>query len=874
MAENKHVDSEEELETSVDIGDIWKLAKEKPTKAPTYQTWDIFENPSFDEPHIPYITEAGPQVFDAALASKSDILGINNVEHVVLRTDVFASSLVSLGLGRSSVLYDWDDDKNSFVQKLDKFRISGCTGSSLASVQSTFLECGNSTKALKTFVDTVYERKRSPGQIALADAVSTVLGSLQARLNVPVSSVGSILQIQAMFRPAEQILICFRQLIKSISSSQTDEAMLSLLFDEIQRLEHSTGWLRNILQEVLSRVSATWLEFAAGWLGTQRESGLPITKDGPGKSFVRVEDKSWVDELGIELFQPDYILDRERIPSFMSDEDAKSLFETGRSLRFLRSHHESHPLANSDVIASANPPSLDWQFSWQGIEQIEAKALRYEKDLAAAVKKYSNTNTIISDSSENVAEQLEELNLFGKPAEEMQNHFLASIDLLNQPLNAGSRESPDQLSSILQQVLAKADGPASVDNDVSLAPPVSLVPALSFCPIIATQARIINGTCMRLFFKSHNLREHLSVQRGFHLLGNGVFSSRLAHALFDPDLETAERQPGVARTGSTMGLRLGGRENWPPASSELRLALMGILTESYNATIAGTAEKALPGDLSFAVRDMTEKEIAKCMDPNSIEALDFLRLSYKPPSPLEAVITPISLYKYDQLFKLLLRVSRMLFVVDQLFRDGTDRTSHWQKIDTSSQKFRIEAHHFITSLSAYFFDTGIAATWRTFENKLDQIEARINTDEHNVTLGQHEGLDKLREYHEHVLDRILFALLLRKRQKPIMNLLEEIFGLILKFSKYSRSRAAGSYDEDGGENHVNAIHAAFRKKVAVFITVCRGLSERKSYGEKTGIGKGERGSGGLFGDGGLVEENTVGQLVLRLEMSDYYSRTG
>jgi hypothetical protein len=257
------------------------------------------------------------------------------------------------------------------------------------------------------------------------------------------------------------------------------------------------------------------------------------------------------------------------------------------------------------------------------------------------------------------------------------------------------------------------------------------------------------------------------------------------------------------------------------------------------------------------------------MNADSIEALDFLRLFYKPPAPLEAVITPMILFKYDQLFKLLLRVIRMLYVVSALFRDATDRSSQWRDVDFVSQRFRIEAHHFISSVSGYFFDTGIETTWRIFERKLDQIEIRIDSADDNIALGQNEGLDKLRDYHERVLDRIMFALLLRKRQQPIMQLLEEIFTLILQFSKYSRRRALGVEKEDAADEEVKEMYLKFRRKVGVFITVCRGLSEKKGYGEKRAS---DTRAAGLFDGDDLAEENTIVHLLTRLEMSDYYSK--
>ncbi|KAF4626823.1 hypothetical protein G7Y89_g11334 [Cudoniella acicularis] len=815
-------------QASVDVGDIWLLADELPLSEPNYYSWDAFESTKFTEQQTPYITETGPSTFDVAVAASEDFLNIDNTDHLVLQSKIYASSVLALGLGRSSVLFSWDGSKRSFVPTHPEIRISGYTGSSLDDFLTTFIDCGNITRFLQNFIDNSYMKNFTPGRIALADSVSTLLATIQSRLSASTSMHNSILQLQALFLPAHSILKCFQRIVTNVSTTRSDESMLSTIFQEIQLLEHRTDSLRGILLEIMSRVSQPWLEFSGEWLGLQREAGLSLTKEGNGKSFVKVEKKEWIDEQGLELQEPDFILDIDKVPSFIAPEDARAMFEVGRSLRFLKDHHADHPLARADVVASAKPPTLKWKFSWQDIVAVESKALQYEKDLTTAIQQFSNTNTPLS---KNVSMppvengQFFQLDFFGKPEGEVQAHVLASITTFNEPLQ--EIKQSDQLATELNSYLISRGDSDYHYSDSIFAPPISLVPLLSFNPIISAQARIVNGTCMRMFFNSHKLREHLELQRSFHLLGNGVFSSRLSHALFDPELESAERQRGVARSGNIMGLRLGGRDTWPPASSELRLALMGVLTESYvsdkdlRKSHAGTYldQTSLPGDLSFAVRDMSEEEIQECMDPNSVEALDFLRLSYKPPAPLDAIITPIILYKYDQLFKLLLRVIRMLYVVSALFRDATDRTSYWQGIDPVAQRFRIEAHHFISSICGYFFDTGIEATWRVFQRKLDQIEERINSDADNITLGQNEGLDKLRDYHERVLDRIMFALFLRKRQQPVLKLLEEIFTLILHFSKHSRQRALGEKRKFGTDDEVKEMYFKFRKKVGVFITV-------------------------------------------------------
>jgi hypothetical protein len=413
----------------------------------------------------------------------------------------------------------------------------------------------------------------------------------------------------------------------------------------------------------------------------------------------------------------------------------------------------------------------------------------------------------------------------------------------------------------------------SLESD-KLSPHWALVPLLSFGPVIEAQSSLVNQECMKLLFRSHGLRTHIDLLKQYFLLGNGLLCSRLSHALFDPNLSTAERRAGVALGGGMMGLRLGGRQTWPPASSELRLALMGVLSECYETPYAAAptdqtaplrgAKSDLPGDLSFAVRELSQEEIDRCMDPDSLEALDFLRLSYKPPAPLRPVIAPTVLLKYDRVFKLLLRVLRMLYVANELFAT----TNKMPEESSASLRFRIEARHFIRQIASYFFDVGLTAPWRRFEAWLDRVEAestaepvepvaagaRRSANENNKACSP----DALREKQEQVLDEIMSVLLLRKRQAPVLRLLEETFAVVLRFAKgLGRKRRA----EDGGGETPEALYRLFRKKVEVFVTVCRGL------GEKMGTGTASSGAGGGGG-------NSVEHLLVMLDMSGYYGKRG
>ncbi|OBT72773.1 hypothetical protein VF21_08630 [Pseudogymnoascus sp. 05NY08] len=896
--------------------DIWSFAPEEELKSANYLTWDAFDEQREEAPQTCYVSEGGPQLFDAAVADDTNPLQIDNQDAVVVSGSTYASSLLALGLGRDSVLFTWNEDTKEFECTLKSVRTSGCTTELTHDVTALFLQCGNTTKALRSFTDKTYLKHRSPGRIALADAIATVLSTLQSHLNIPASSLQSILKLQSLFQPVSHLLTIFHELILAAGSAQNDEVMLSHLFQYIEQTEHRTDSTQTILLEVLSRVSRPFLDFAGEWLGIQRETGMPLVKGSVGKSFVKAEDRLWIDEQGMEIRAPDFVLDEARVPSFMPEEDMQILFEAGRSLRLLREHQPEHPLARGDIVTTAAAkPVLEWEFSWQNIEAIGERARQYERDLTTAIEKYSTSgHTPTAPRLAPPAEETEELNLFGKPPSEMEAHLLASINTLTTtPFTPAST-----LTTLLTTHLASSPTSHLTHYHNSLPLPLPLTPHLSLTPLLSPLSTHLSHATLSLLLVS-NLSTHLSLHRSFSLLGSGVFASRLAHALFDPELGTAERQRGVVREG-VMGLRLGnrgrgrgsgegkgGEGSWPPGGSELRLVLSGVLSESYAATtprapsrpstsssasspafaIGGrvgvyTAPTMLPGDLSFGVRHMTQPEIAACLDPSSLSALDFLRLVYHPPAPLDAIITPESLHMYDRAFRALLRCLRVQFVMGELFRaskswsrggrgrEGGDGGVGWKEGRVAA-RFRNEAQHFVNAICAHF-ESGVTAAWGVMESKMREVESRLQPG--GVGLAAGEGVEGLRRYHERVLERMMGVLLLRGRQSVVREVLEEALGCVLGFGGWAAS--GGSSSAGDGEKGVEELYKLFKSKVKVFITICRGMEEKKggvlgAEGGGRGKGGGYGGRGGLFDLEEVGRGDVVGGLLGRLEGSGYYS---
>lgn len=841
--------------------DLWMINDAAAEENPGFKTWDEFEVSQTKLSLTAFMTEAGAPSLDA-LTSKVDLCGIESSgSYKNLDPRGYAACLLAMSLGRESVLFSWSAEKKTFLPTLETAKVSGYTGHSLLGILRLCSSCGEACRRVQTFVDKTYTTNATPSRVALANALDRLLLVVQDELGVRGLQIRSILQLQSLVRPVFALLSHIQRLIFRIKRSTSDPVLLSLIYTEAQSAELSEPVLRDTMGEVLRVASQPWTDLVEEWIGLKKEEGIPISKAGPGKGFVRVDDSMWVDDQGFELAEPDYFLDMDNMPSFVPDEVAQAIFETGRNLRFLQSYHPQHPLSSHSVVTTVKAPRLEWQYDWQSITRVEQEALTFHQAVSESLWKSriaaEGPNKQVSD--ERIIDDNAVLQFFGKDVFDLEESVLASMAHLDHPVQ--KIESWDKISKILREQLFKI---CDVSNTVGIefSPHWSLIPLLSFGPLIYAQARLVNRECLRLLFLEHNLREHLRLQRAFQLLGNGVFSSRLSNALFNPDMDTTERQAGIGRSGGNMGLRLAGRDNWPPASSELRLALMGVLQDSYitgwkKTTTSTTEPTELPGDLSFAIRDLTPEEMEACMDPDSLEALDFLRMSYKPPSPLFPIMTPAILVKYDRIFKLLLRVLRMLFVVNQLFRDISSAASRWVALDNASLRFRVEAHHFVSNVARYFFDTGIEKHWHSLEAWLDKIENNLAEGDDATMQSSTVSPDRLGEQHERTLDEIMTALLLKKRQQPVLKLLEEIFALILRFAKKARLRAESIAVADQA---MKDLYESFREKVGVFITVCRGLTEKAGYGQKRG------------GAGGRAEENPIVMLLLMLDMSNYYAK--
>lgn len=832
LGTNQDDDTDEDIWASPDV-----LLSQ--TLSPKSRTWESFYDDKFQSTRSYYISEGGPGVIDSLLALHTAEQENGNPEHPptpILNSDPLLAGLFHLMIGRESEIFGYDDEHQTYHSRYGNVRMSGYCPETFQSLTSSIIKFANCLKSLQNFASDVYASRRSARSlIAITDHVSRVLLTLEARMHQSFQHVHTVLQLQSLIQKPEMLLAFLKRLLEQIKNMKGDEEITSTIYCLAQDSDYSS-WIRPQLLGTLHHAIAPWLSSLSDWLGLRSNKVIPLGNDDP--AFARKAVVAVKDDRGNETTEDEYEFDPAALPAFVTTGEGETLFEVGQGLRLLQAHIPEHPCTPVGSIVS-KAPALEMQFSWQDIERIETQAKSYEATVLAAIKNFDSGKSVANPVSEPDVEGFTvDVDAAIAQGEASETYLATSISQIENALPALPTDNDDEFAFLGS---SRSDDPlsTSLEDDTLFDPPISLIPSLSLNPIVFAQARLINQSTLRLVFKDHRLRSHLSLQHRYQLLGDGVFVSRLSHALFDADIPSAERKKGNPRVGIS-GLRLGSRETWPPASSELRLALMGILSDSYHSTNTPATQRPteLPGGLSFAIRAMSETELQKCIDPNSISALDFLRLQYKPPPPLDTIISPTSLEKYDAVFKLLLRANRMLYAVSHFSRSP-------QTIDPLVQRFKIEAHHFVSCVCTYFFEK-VTSVWNAFSRKIDAVERRIERYE----IGKHDRLQGVREMHDAMLDEMMFALLLRKRHEMVMGLLEEIFGLVLVFAMRERG-------DEGVDVGVGEEYARFRKKVRVFVNVCRGLSERK-----------------LGSVGGEVEGGGVDMLLLRLEMSGYYSRGG
>ncbi|KAI5203302.1 hypothetical protein E4T39_04161 [Aureobasidium subglaciale] len=702
---------------------LWELDLTT-TKNTSLRTWEAFADDSHADAPITNISEAGPRAFDA----------LQSEDTHVLQSAFTLKCLALLGLGRSSALFQWKYDKKKFVPTIDNVRLSGLSSTAFDSVVAQLSTVGTAFVELRLFVQSSYANKNPlASRVALAKSLQGVLEVIDQNLSVKVLNARSTLRLLAFFDAPAMLLAEMIQLTKTTAHESTNATFLSACHLTVAQFTDACSPFQSLYAEILNQVSRPWFQTIC------QKTGL-------------VNDR-----LDVDMSEGEDALERS---AHISAEDNAQIIDLMNGIAVLRRSAPDHPLL-SPASWGIDQPDLKISTVDTDIDRIVKKASEYQQDLLLAISKYTNGDSKphISRSDESTdhltSEQLPwtldqgQQTYFEDVARQFSENPIKKVDVSG-------------LQSLTATILLET---ASTQDTLSLdlrRPTKTMMQHLQ--PYLHVQTRLLNGTLLRLLFRQFSLREHFNLNHSFHLLGNGLFVQRLTAALF-----TSE--------ASAHGLRLDNRsKQWPPASSELRLGLMGVVSEAFGSN-------DIPGNLSFAIRELDDAEIERCLDANSIHALDFLRLKYDAPAPLDVILDDKAMVKYDDCFRVLLGVLRMLHFVT-LLRGSAQRKDS----STASQAFAHEAWSCVSSLASYFFDVGIAGPWKEFQRVLDAIETNLALEDETETFGQRVtfGLTHLGNKHNDMLDTIRSRLFLRSRHNKLKASIEDVFGFILSVRQEDR----------------------------------------------------------------------------------------
>jgi hypothetical protein len=736
-----------------DEHDVWNFDAEpsQPLTEPRLHTWEAFQLKEDRPPHPAYFSEAGDGAFNAVFQQREQSTGV--IQH-----DVTLRACCSLVLGRSSVLFQWNPAKRSFVPTLQRVSLPGMSLLGSQELLRQFLDTGSAFRELCAFV-TQPSTRVCTAMVALRRSTSAVLDHLEHYLCEQIVCVRSLLQLQQVVDRPLSILKHLHTFLGQLRRDLIDEELISTLSDEVTRLAESGSPLTGMMSEILSGASMPWLQRMAEDVGLSES--MRSSNYAPSIGGIASTASDPMPEA-----------------PFLAVEDTRTLSSVRRSIRLLREHVPDHPLVDPqspalgfDVMQIA--PGRDLVLMLQQADE-------YKWQMSKAMHRHRNGTrcprmTAPLPPNRNSSSTMDSEGPFALSA-------LEDIAVLGDETGVASPAETEIYHSLQKAVEATLESPTDQPSSISVGEFSDVLFPLR--PFIDAQASLVNGAVAEYLFNKYKLLDHLELHRSYHLFGNGDFVTRLATALFSDDVQTAERKRGNIPTSETMGLRLGSRESqrWPPASSELRLTLLNVLSDSY---ISSDAQQhgatQLPGGLSFAIRELTDAEIDRVMDPTSIYALDFLRLQYTPPSPLADIFTPAIVQHYDSIFRTLLVHVRVLHSTSQLTalcnKTKIRKASRTASRETITlRRFAWKARHFSTTIFSHFTDTVIASSWKAFSSQMTALRPKAQGE----TETQPTDLPSLTASHESYLSSIRNKLFLRHKYAAIRLAVEELAGLIVK----------------------------------------------------------------------------------------------
>ncbi|VVC94433.1 unnamed protein product [Leptidea sinapis] len=240
------------------------------------------------------------------------------------------------------------------------------------------------------------------------------------------------------------------------------------------------------------------------------------------------------------------------------------------------------------------------------------------------------------------------------------------------------------------------------------------------------QLEVVNNSIVTYFLVDLDMYDHLRSLKDYFFLMDGEFSRSICHNLFAKLTQTLN--PQELLNFST---------------------LHNILDKALGSSISHVHK--FSENLSFSI-----SESPLSFQHSSPDVLQCLSLTYSVNWPLNIILSQEALSRYAKSLKLAVKLSR----------------EHSRKLLKSPQYISLQLYRhvmasLVRALDNYIVTTCILSSWTEFEKDLRKART----------------LDDLYECHVLYIKNVLFRCLLNNRSTPVMKLLNDIFTVILKFSR-------------------------------------------------------------------------------------------
>ncbi|KAF7376426.1 Spindle pole body component [Mycena sanguinolenta] len=771
-----------------------------------------------------FLSEQDSLVFAAARYYVQPPLNDPNIEVKYVTQHELLMGLKMTVLGTSSSLHTWDPISETFVQVVAQKGTSGILlvddkdEVASASWISGFLTIGTLMRRLEILGTSLGSRfaKEGPTIHAFTHALSTILSFLRESLaRCPPREDQASVTLCTVWSECERykdILValaalCGRDEHKSpaeyVMLDHTPINLLSLLYD------HLHTHMERQSPTIVTAVFAFILTSASREYFHQLSRSVGFGGDSSIKKSARVVGQQ-NDQYALDVSDDD-VEERDEFdsvidffPTFFPPNVVDVLPAAQKSLILLRAAEPDHPLLRVSPV----PCIVEWFWTW---DAIEAAWNHRDYDL---ISKQPVENSPTDDSEPGLAQ----FRIFDL---EPGGHFGHSL--------LDDKHKPTPVSTLRSFIEAF---PESLHP---ITPTLSHLTSLVFEGLVQ-HSSTLSSALLSLFLSPAaplQFRPHMELLHSYLLLAAPSFKSRLAAALFsdsqgydaDEQIPTSVRALGARRKAPEkrdrshrwpvgLSFALFERETWPPVGADLSFFLRTVIVDSFEMPAAERDVRSsretfwveAERRLGFAIRDLpTGPGHDHWLNPLSIEALDFLYMDYKAPHPLDILITPDILSKYQRIFTYLLRIIRVEHALAAVFRMCRATARPLFPTLTSSHKLllhlRFIAHSFVTNLSEYATDGS----------------------GHGPAFSDVFALAKA---HSALMDDVLSACLLRSSQRTAGDVLRQALELVLEFAVLVGDLKTGRLEEYQVAPLLTDLASRFRVKMAALTKALKALLDK------------------------------------------------